>query len=307
MDALASNRRAMVELLSKAATEDGARPSLVPGVTLLRAAKSCEPVPVLYTPCVVVVAQGRKRFHLPDRTLTYDPSSYLVVTVPVPADCETMVGEQGPFLGMAVAIDLDVVSDLLVRLEAPRPRAAPSEGKADAPPMDAALSSAGLRLAEALVCEADARVLGPGLVREFLYRVLQGPAGGALRGLMLGSEARAKVHRILASLHGDCAAALDVAELARAAGMSSSALHFHFRAVTATSPVQYLKTLRLHKARMLMVQGSLNAAVAAERVGYESPSQFSREFKRLFGAPPAEEAQRVRSAFGFTDSVSAAS
>ena len=304
MDALERNRRRMVELLSRAATEDGARPSLVPGVTLLRAARSSTPVPVLYTPCVVVVPQGTKRFHLPDRVLTYDASRYLVVTVPVPADCETIVCERGPFLGLVVEIDLDVVSELLVRLEFAK-QAAFSGDRASAPVMNEALSAASLRLAESLASEADARVLGPGLVREFLYRVLQGPAGGARRARVLGSEARAQVHRILASLHGNCAAPLDVAGLARKAGMSSSALHFHFRAVTATSPVQYLKTLRLHKARMLMVQGLLNAAVAAERVGYESPSQFSREFKRLFGAPPAEEAQRVRAAFGFADSVSA--
>ena len=107
-------------------------------------------------------------------------------------------------------------------------------------------------------------------------------------------------------MHTACADPLDVAQLAHAAGMSSSALHFHFKAVTGTSPVQYLKTIRLHKARMLMVQESVGASLAANRVGYESPSQFSREFKRLFGAPPADEAQRVRAAFGFTDEVSAA-
>ncbi len=306
MDDSAADRREIAELLGRAAVRDGAHPSSVPGVVLLRAGKSCPPVPVLYTPCVVVVARGRKRFHLPDRVLCYDSGSCLTVTVPVPADCETIVDESGPFLGMAIAIDLDTVSGLLVEMEPlpvsggrPEPRAATS-------PMDGALSRAALRLVEAMVCEADARVLGPGLVRAFLYRLLQGPGGGALRALVLGGEPRAQVHRTLAALHADYAAPMDVARLARSAGMSPSAFHFHFRAVTATSPVQYLKRLRLHRARMLMVQGSLTAAVAAGRVGYESPSQFSREFKRLFGAPPAEEAERVRAAFGFTDSVSAA-
>ena len=171
--------------------------------------------------------------------------------------------------------------------------------------MDTMLSSAALRLLECLGSPADAKVLGPQRVRELLYRVLCGEGGHALRDLLQGDESRTRIHRILQSMHGAYNAPLEVAALAHEAGMSASALHFHFKAVTGTSPVQYLKTVRLHKARMLMVQESMGAALAAERVGYDSPSQFSREFKRFFGAPPAQEAQRVRSTFGFTDEVSA--
>ena len=162
-----------------------------------------------------------------------------------------------------------------------------------------------MRLIEALTSASDARVLGPPLVRELLYRSLLDSAGHALRSLLLGSEARAQIHRILQRMHLDYAEPLGLSRMTHDFGMSSSALHHHFKQVTGTSPVQYLKTVRLHKARMLMVQDSLQAAVAAERVGYASPSQFSREFKRFFGVPPAEEAERVRCAFGFTDEVSA--
>ena len=175
-----------------------------------------------------------------------------------------------------------------------------------APLMEPSLSNVTVRLLECLRSESDAAVLGPHLVRELLYRALCGEGGSMLRDLLLRNESRAQIHRILQRMHTACADPLDVAQLAHAAGMSSSALHFHFKAVTGTSPVQYLKTIRLHKARMLMVQESVGASLAANRVGYESPSQFSREFKRLFGAPPADEAQRVRAAFGFTDEVSAA-
>ena len=309
MDPLAAERRRMVDLLSALSAVDGARPSLVEGVTLLRAARSTEPVPVLYEPCIVIVAQGQKRFHLPDQVLTYDARNYLLLTVPVPAECETTVADEGPFLGVAIRIDLAIVGDLLMKMDTgARPRQTDrQEVRVTAPPMEVSLSNVTLRLLECLASRTDAKVLGPQLVRELLYRVLCGEGGCTLRDLLLVNESRTQIHRILQRMHLRFAEPLDVAELAHDAGMSTSALHLHFKAVTATSPVQYLKTIRLHKARMLMVQESMAASLAAERVGYDSPSQFSREFKRLFGAPPADEAQRIRAAFGFTDEVSAVS
>lgn len=307
IDTLAADRKAMVTLLTALCPSDGARSSLVEGVTLLRATRSSQPVPALYEPCLVVVAQGQKRFHLPDQVLRYDARNYFLLTVPMPADCETMVNEEGPFLGMAIRIDLAIVSDLLVKMNAEiRPaETAQREMRVSAPPMNMMLSNAAVRLLECLALPTDATVLGPLRVRELLYRVLCGEEGCALRDLLLGNESRTKIHRILQRMHDTYRAPLDVSELAHKAGMSGSSLHLHFKAVTGTSPVQYLKTVRLHKARMLMVQESLGAAPAAERVGYDSPSQFSREFKRFFGVPPAEEAQRVRSTFGITDEVSA--
>lgn len=308
MDLLAEDRRRMVEVLSTLSTGEGARVSQIEGVVLLRATKSCVPVPVLYEPCIVIVAQGRKRFYVPDGVLAYDARRYLVVTVPVPADCETTVDRAGPFLGIAVRIDLSVLGELLLTLgsAASAHNGTHAEARFCAPRVNASISAISVRLTEALASPADAKILGPHLVRELLYRVLQGPAGGSLRHLLLGHEGRAQVHRILEHMHLHYASPLDVVTLAHEIGMSSSALHHHFKAVTSTSPVQYLKALRLHKARMLMVQGSLSAGLAAERVGYKSPSQFSREFKRHFGVPPADEAQRVRAAFGFTDEVAVA-
>ncbi len=311
MDAFLEARSRMVRALSQVASQDGAHPSRVDGVTLLRSCKSYEPVPVLYEPCIVIVAQGQKRFHGPEGTLTYDPRNYLVVTVPIPADCETRVTRDGPFLGVAVRIDLTTLGDLLMTLgqaSSAQPRsAAAGYIRVVAPPVTSLFSEAAVRLVEALTSASDARILGPQLVRELLYRALCGSAGGALRSLLLGSENRAQIFRVLQRMHLRYAEPLDLPTLAREVGMSSSALHHNFKTVTQTSPVQYLKTLRLHKARMLMVQNSIHAAVAAERVGYASSSQFSREFKRLFGVPPAEEAERVRCAFGFTDQVSPSS
>ena len=293
----------MVELLEELGSPEGAWPSALTGVTLIRTTRAMVPVPVMYEPCIVIVAQGMKRFHLPDRVIHYDAHNYLVLTVPVPADCETVIDASGPFLAVSVRIDLALLSDLLLGVagtalvQKPRSGAQP-DSWVSAPAITPALSNVAVRLLECIRLPLDAKVLGPQLVRELTYRILCGEDGGALQNLLLAQGAQAQIHRILHRMHAEYATPLDIPSLAQEAGMSVSALHAHFKAVTATSPMQYVKTIRLHKARMLMVQDGLGAASAAERVGFGSPSQFSREFKRLFGSPPADEAQRVRTTFG---------
>ena len=293
----------MVELLEELGSPEGAWPSALTGVTLIRTTRAMVPVPVMYEPCIVIVAQGMKRFHLPDRVIHYDAHNYLVLTVPVPADCETVIDASGPFLAVSVRIDLALLSDLLLGVagtalvQKPRCGTQP-DSWVSAPAITPALSNVAVRLLECIRLPLDAKVLGPQLVRELTYRILCGEDGGALQNLLLAQGAQAQIHRILHRMHAEYAAPLDIPSLAQEAGMSVSALHAHFKAVTATSPMQYVKTIRLHKARMLMVQDGLSASSAAERVGYGSPSQFSREFKRLFGSPPADETQRVRTSFG---------
>jgi AraC-like DNA-binding protein len=307
MDVLEKNSRRMVELLNHLATLDGMRSSTLAGVRLLRSRCSTSRIPILYEPSIVIVAQGRKRGYLGDQHFTYDARNYLVLTVPLPFECETEVADDGPFLGVAVRIELAVLSDLLMKMETKaRPTLVrPPETSVSATPIDAALSDATVRLLESMLSPLDANVLGPQIIREITYRVLRGRQGGALQSLLLMDGPRMQMHRILHLMHSDYARPVDVAALATEAGMSISALHHHFKALTETSPLQYLKTVRLHKARMLMVQDSLGASIAAERVGYESPSQFSREFKRLFGTSPIDETQRLRAAFGITQESAA--
>ena len=305
MRSAVKSQQRMVKLLDDLHAPEGAQPSSVPGVTLLRTTRYAPPVPVLYEPCIAIVAQGSKRFHLPDRVVTYDARRYLVLTVPVPAECETEAAEDGPFLGIAVRIELDVLSELLMRMG---PQAFPSrqvrgEEWLTTPAMTPDVADVTIRLLQCLYAKADADVLGPQLVRELTYRVLRGSEGGALQDLLQMQGAKAQIHRVLHRMHTHFAEPLQIASLAHEAGMSISALHEHFKAVTQTSPLQYVKMIRLHKARMLMVQDDLGAAGAAERVGYESASQFSREFKRFFGVPPAFEAQRVRVALGVSSGV----
>jgi len=299
MDIVEQNRKKMVTLLERMAKAEGMRETSLPGVRAMRASKSSRRLPILYEPSMVFVMQGSKRGYLDDESFTYDALNYLVLTVPLPFECETTVGENGPFLGLSVQVDLALVSELLMTMGM---RAVPPAeeylGGVQSTPLEEGLSGALLRLLECLQSPIDARVLGPAIVREITYRVLRGQRGGALEQLLPMDETRMQMHRVLHRMHADYARPLHIASLASELGMSVSALHHNFKAVTATSPLQYLKTIRLHKARMLMVQDSLGASMAAERVGYESPSQFSREFRRMFQASPLEETERVRAAIG---------
>lgn len=302
MDVKEKNRRRMAELLEELATLDGVRDSLLDGVKFVRSGCSVGRIPVMYEPCIVIVAQGRKRGYLGDQRFVYDVRNYLTLTLPLPFECETEVGEDGPFLAVVIRIELGLLHELIMSLGEGLPSEAADhrESSVTATPMDAALSDAAIRLLECLRVPADARVLGPQIVREIVYRVLRGRRGGALQSLMRMDATRMQLHRLMHRMHSEYAKSFDVTEAALRAGMSVSALHHHFKAMTGTSPLKYLKFVRLHKARMLMVQNSLGAAMAAERVGYESASQFSREFKRLFGTPPIDETERLRGLFGLS-------
>jgi AraC-like DNA-binding protein len=302
MDAIERNSRRMVALLGELATLDGTRDSLLDQVKLMRVGCCVSRIPVMYEPSIVIVAQGRKRGYLGDQRFVYDARHYLTLTVPLPFECETEVADDGPFLGFAVRIDLAMLSELVLCMGSAERDAEAKESSVTATPMDEALSDAAVRLLEAMRSPTDAAVLGPQVVREILYRVLCGRRGGALHSLLGMDGTRTQMHRILHRMHTEYARRLDVGALAQEAGMSVSALHHHFKALTETSPLQYLKTVRLHKARMLMAQEAVGASVAADRVGYESASQFSREFKRLFGFSPVEETHRMRAAFGVAGS-----
>jgi AraC-like DNA-binding protein len=302
MDLRESNQQ-MTALLSRLATREGVHPTRVDGVNLMRASKPIPRMPVLYEPGIVIVGQGRKRGYLGEQVYTYDAHNYLVLSVPLPFECETEASPGRPMLAVSVRVDLALLAELLMKMDgAYRPTTVP-DGPAIpqgiySTKLDSSLSETTVRLLECLGDPMEAQILGPQTVRELTYRVLRGQQGGALRAAAALHSRFGQVSRALQRIHADYASDLNVEELAETAAMSPSAFHQNFKAVTSTSPLQYLKTTRLHKARMLMVYEGLRAGVAAERVGYESSSQFSREFKRLFGASPVEAAEGVRRMLG---------
>ena len=296
---LENNRRRMVELLSALSTSEGLRPSILDGLQLGRSSRNTPRAPVMYEPSIYIVANGRKIGFVGSRRVVYDANNYLVLSIPLPFECETEVGEDGPLLGMSVRVDVGVVSELALKMDALR--RAEDEGCVEcirATPLDASLSTAAVRLLECLRSPVDAKVLGPGLMREITYRVLCGPQGHVLLAMLARHGQLAQIQSVLQRIHHRFSEPLNVQGLAEEAGMSVSAFHHHFKAVTASSPLQYLKSVRLHKARMLMVHDGVGAAVAADRVGYESASQFSREFRRFFGSSPVEESRRLMGIVG---------
>jgi len=288
------SRSRMASLLSDLAQGRGFSSSRLPGVKFMRATEHVPPTPITYEPSIVIVAQGRKTGRLGERTFVYDANNYLVLTAPLPFECETFGTPENPLLGLSIAVTPALVAELLVQIES-----APADTDArpqaiESAPIDDALGNAAVRLLECLHSPDDARILGPQIMREITYRVLIGPLGANLRGLAAPQSHFGQITRVLNRIHADYARNFDMETLAREAGMSVSTFHAHFKNVTASSPLQYLKTIRLHKARMLMVHDGLSAAGAALQVGYESASQFSREFKRHFGGAPAEIATQLR-------------
>lgn len=285
----------MVAILSELTTGEGMRPTTVDGVKLGRADRAHPRAPVLYEPSIYIVANGRKTGFLGDRTFVYDPNNYLVLSVPLPFECQTEAGPEGPMLGISVRVGPSVVSDLAVRMQSrPRQTMVEATGYVEATPLDLAMSDAALRLVECLRSPLDAEVLGPAIVREIVYRALCGPQGHLLLEMVGRQGQAAQINAALRWIHSRYAEPFSVARMADEVGMSVSAFHHQFKALTASSPVQYLKSVRLHKARALILDQGSGAAIAATAVGYESASQFSREFKRFFGASPIEEARRVR-------------
>jgi AraC-like DNA-binding protein len=289
----------LTALLRSLASREGIQPTLLDGVNLMRVSQPLPRMPVLYEPGIVIVGQGRKRGYLGDQVYTYDAGNYLVLSVPLPFECETEASPEKPLLAVSIRVDLAVLAELLMKMDAGHRSGIPSMPQGIySTRLDDNLSECTVRLLECLSNRVEARILGPQIVREITYRVLCGEQGGALRAAAALHSRFGQVNQALHRIHSEYACDLSVEELAETAGMSPSAFHQNFKSVTSTSPLQYLKTIRLHKARMLMAYEGLRAGIAAERVGYESSSQFSREFKRLFGTSPIEETERVRQMFG---------
>lgn len=271
----------------------GFLPSPMPGVVLMHMDRDLPRAPTVYEPCIVIVAQGHKIATFNGRRYTYDARHCLTITLPLPFETETFGSQDEPFLGLAVAVTPAMVTDLLLQMDRTSPPAA-IDDPISSVPMDAELLAATIRLVETMQNDERARVLGPAIVRELVYLLLRTSGGGGLRSLAIGDSRLGRIAKVIHRLQNHYAAEHDMAALARDAGMSLTTFHAGFRATTGESPLQYLKAIRLHRARDLMVNEGLSAQATATRVGYESASQFSREFKRLFGDSPGVVAVRLR-------------
>ncbi|MGI4837966.1 MAG: AraC family transcriptional regulator N-terminal domain-containing protein [Janthinobacterium lividum] len=287
----------LVRLLEQLAPLEGYNPSALDDVRFLRSNRPLTRTPVLYDPGIVILCQGRKRGYLGEEVYIYDAQHYLVVSVPVPFTMETDASAAEPMLALYMRLDFKLASELLLQVdEALGASSAPPKGMY-ASPMDDSLRASTLRFVQAMSEPLDAQILGPALVREIYYRILTGEQGGSMRAALNRQGHFGKVTRAIRKIHTCYQQHLDVESLAQEASMSVPNFHLHFRSVTDSSPMQYVKSTRLHQARLLMLRHDMSASSAAFNVGYESASQFSREFKRFFGRTPLAEIEWMKATY----------
>ncbi|MBV8047775.1 MAG: AraC family transcriptional regulator [Paludibacterium sp.] len=290
----------LIELVKRYTdTQPGASPfrTAMPGLTLLRADQERHPVHLIYKPALCVVVQGAKWSTFGGRRLEYGPGQALVVSVEMPALSRVVkASPTEPYLGVVVEFDLALLREVMTSLETPPPGGGDIGQGVFVSDFGGPLADCVLRMVRLLATPHAIAMVAPLIQREISYWLLTGPHGGDVAQLALANNPMKRVLDAIHTLRGQFAEPVSIEHLASVAQMSPSAFHRQFKALTAMTPLQYQKQLRLLEARNLMVSGAVNAETAAYRVGYESPSQFSREYARLFGAPPKRDIELLKEA-----------
>ena len=279
---------------------DGPNATCLPGTVINKEINHIGRQPFLYNQGIVLIGQGSKRVYLGHTVYAYDPETYLVVSVPLPAEGEMHASKEEPLLALIVDIDIGMLNRIISHMDEhvdhtllERREKHRGLNVADVTPM---IRNVVLRLLSAFQSPIEAGVLGKGLVYELLFRIMCGENAAVLYALAMKNTNVAKIEKALKLMHTSYNAAMNVDSLAALVNMSPSAFHRAFNDVTASSPIQYIKRIRLSKARDLLLEQRVRVSEAASHVGYESSSQFSREFKRYFGQSPAEMMREVRAA-----------
>jgi AraC-like DNA-binding protein len=287
------------ELASKVAWLIGSAEKLttaIPRLTLHRRTAPTTGCPVTYEPSVIVIPQGRKEVQLGNKTLTYDSSRYLLTSLDLPTIARVVeASEEAPCLAVTLKLDISIVREFLGREEFHMLEATPDSPAMSTGPVTAEFLGAWCRLIDLLANPEDIPFLSGFIEREIIYRILRGPAGVRLRAIATLGDQSHRTAKAITWIKANYARPLRVEEVAQAAGMAVSTLHHHFRALTAMSPLQYQKQIRLQAARARMLADDVDAATVAFEVGYESASQFNREYSRLFGQPPIRDVRTLRS------------
>lgn len=291
----------MAELLKSFPTiNEGLSESRLKGVRFFKEIQPISRKPMVYNPGICIIAQGQKTGYLGDQKFQYDANNYLVTSVAMPFECEAFASPEKPLRGLFIDIDMSQLHDLIGRLGShPEIDCANEHGLPcgiGPAVMDKGMAVATTRLVQCLQSDIESEILGPGIVREILYHALCGTQAPVLYSLAMHGGTFSHVARALQIIQKDYAKKLDVDQLADIAHMSTTTFHRAFKEITSDSPLQYLKKVRLNKAKDLIVQRKMKAYIAADSVGYESASQFSREFKRYFGQRPTDIMREIRTA-----------
>ena len=271
----------------------------IPGLSLYRRDEPTQPASGMSEPSICLVTQGAKRVLLGDDTYVLDVHHFLITSVDLPTVVQIIkASQEKPYLGLILKLDRREISQLMVDSNLPPPRAQQSSRGMEIGEVTLSLLTAFQRLIDLLAEPKDIPILAPIIQREIVYRLLVGDQGARLRQMASAGSQSQQIARAIDWLKSNFTQSLRIEDLATQVNMSTSTFHHHFRALTAMSPLQYQKWLRLNEARRLMLIERLDAATAAFQVGYESPSQFSREYSRLYGAPPLRNITNLRRSAG---------
>lgn len=280
-----------------AGAENRRTPTGIPRVWMVRGEIPEHQLSGIYEPMINVILQGGKALTLGEQLYRFDPASYFVMSVDMPATGKVQAAGPGaPYVAVCLSLEPQRLAALLDEIPAPScPRAA-ARGYSVCP-MTPQLMDAWLRMLRLMEQPLDIPALAPVYEREILYRVLQGPQGWLLREIARPDSALARIHTAIQRIRRDYHLALNLDDLAASAAMSKASFHRHFKAVTSMTPIQYQKSLRLLQARQLLLAQAASAAQVAYDVGYQSSSQFNREYARMFGAPPARDVASLRASW----------
>lgn len=288
MDSIAKLARA----IERHVAGSGLNATPIPRLSLVHADQPVIPMPVVYEAGLCLIAQGANRVSVGDHSVVYDAAHYLVVSVDMPLVCNIIeASTDEPYLCCKIDFDPTILAELMVNDSgAPQRTDLPALGVY---PSDPDLIDAACRLVRLLDRPETIDALAPLIEREILYRLLNGPHGSILRHLATAGSHFHQISRAIAAIRQRFDTQLRIEEIAADAGMSPSSLHAHFKAITRMTPIEYQKQLRLQHARRMMLVDGATAGTAGFTVGYESPSQFSREYRRMFGAPPRQDIERL--------------
>ncbi|HSR52642.1 MAG TPA: AraC family transcriptional regulator [Acidobacteriota bacterium] len=284
----------LITIIGQHSTTEGSVDTALSELKLSRMSEPSDVVALLYEPCLCVVVQGAKEVQLADESYRLNPAQFLLVSVDLPVNARVVEASfSRPYLGLRLSLDPAVVGELLADGTPVSPPGPSARGLA-VTPLEPQLLDALSRLVGLLQSPQDLGALAPLVLREITHRVLTGPQGLRLRQIAFSGAPAYRIAKSIRWLKDHFNEPFQIESLAKRVNMSSSAFHQHFKGMTAMSPLQYQKRLRLQEARRLMLGEELDAAEAGFRVGYESPSQFSREYKRMFGAPPRQNVTALK-------------
>lgn len=281
--------QALLTSVSALVPEEGIVDTCINGVTVFRSCKHNPAKPLIYNPCVAVILQGYKIGHVGAEKIYYGPGEYLLQTLPLPFECETVGSTALPAIGIRIDFDPLILAELVQTLPANNTEELERFQPMASITMHDEMAYAVKQLLQVINEPSLASVLGESRLREITYEALRGPHGNALRAVAMDNSHYARVARSLLTISDNLDQEFNVSELAKEAGMSVSGFHASFKQVTQTSPIQYLKRCRLLQAQSKISGRFGSMSQIASEVGYTSMSQFSRDYKKLFGHPPSQE------------------